>query len=415
MSARSESALIAGHALRFDSQGSLIAWMPWRGALELEMAFYRSCPVERGYPRFASETFLDGDWQPHPDRNDTIPAMQNGTGIHSYLAWRRYAGDADGWLLAMARAMAQYLLNETLTPRGGAYPGMVRSTGRRGCFPQPADCGSQSDRPFEIEPDKSAIAACALLELAAATGAAAGPLIEHALHAARVLARHQIAADASRSPFPFRVDYRDGAGRGPVSGNMSCILRLYDALLARDFREFAAPRAALWEWIMNCQIPSAAGAGALFAQFFEDHDTPTNRCAWAPLNLARYLLERGAILDSDWLDKARLLIEFTEANFTHEEFGTRVCHEQDEDRQAWGGINSTYGAVLALYAGAAGSAALALRARAALNFTLYCIDAAGRPRDLYVNAAAGGWQQDAHTDVIHNFVDALGAFPQWAV
>jgi hypothetical protein len=246
-----------------------------------------------------------------------------------------------------------------------------------------------------------------MLDLATACGPAGAPFHDHALHTARVLASHQLEAGPDASPFPFRVDYRDGSGRGAVSGNMTFILRLYDALLDRNRREFAAPRAALWEWITKHQIPSAAADGALFAQFFEDHDTPTNRSAWAPLNLARYLLERRAQLDPDWLDKVRVLIEFTETNFTHTEFGVRVCHEQDEDRQAWGGINSTYGAVLALYASAAGSPAHARRARAALNFTLYCIDASGRPRDLFVNAAPGGWQEDAHTDVIHNVVDAM--------
>jgi hypothetical protein len=26
----------------------------------------------------------------------------------------------------------------------------------------------------------------------------------------------------------------------------------------------------------------------------------------------------------------------------------------------------------------------------------------------------GGWQEDAHTDKLHNFVDAMTAFPEWA-
>ena len=91
-----------------------------------------------------------------------------------------------------------------------------------------------------------------------------------------------------------------------------------------------------------------------------------------------------------------------------------VCHEQDEDHDAWGGINSTYGAVLALQAKATGSAKLASEAREALNFTLYSIDDDGAPRDLFKHAAAGGWQEDAHTDVIHNYVDALVAYPEWA-
>jgi hypothetical protein len=107
------------------------------------------------------------------------------------------------------------------------------------------------------------------------------------------------------------------------------------------------------------------------------------------------------------------LIDFVRANFTHREFGVNVCHEQDEDKQAWGGVNSTYGAVLAMYAKAADSPELASEARQALNFTLYSIDEQGRPRDLGLNQQPGGWQEDAHTDVIHNYVDALSVFPQW--
>jgi hypothetical protein len=196
---------------------------------------------------------------------------------------------------------------------------------------------------------------------------------------------------------------------------MTYILRLYDALLALGYQEFSVPRQSLWNWIRHRQIPSAAADGALFAQFFEDHDTPTNRTAWAPLNLARYLLEKRALLCPEWSEASGSLIDFVRRNFTHTEFGVTVCHEQDEDKQAWGGINSTYGAVLALRARAIGSEELALAARQALNFTLYCIDERGRPRDLCKNPAPGGWQEDAHTDVIHNYMDALRAFPEWGL
>jgi hypothetical protein len=93
--------------------------------------------------------------------------------------------------------------------------------------------------------------------------------------------------------------------------------------------------------------------------------------------------------------------------------GVTVCHEQDEDKQPWGGINATYGAVLALLATATGSTSQAFEARQALNFTLYCVDELGRPRDVHTNPSPGGWQEDAHTDVIHNYADALRAFPEW--
>jgi hypothetical protein len=403
--------IIAGHPVKFDARGDLRPWAPWNDVLDLEMNFYRQCPSEHGYPRFIFATFLDVEWDPLPDRDDSIPSTQNGMGILSYLKYQDWCASEDLWYRQTACLMGDYLVKEALTPAQGIYPAFTRSTGRRDQFPQPPDSGAQADRPYEIEPDKGGIAGHALLMLFEATGAR--HYLAQALQNARVLAANQRPGDATRSPWPFRVDFRNGESRGPVSGNMTYILRLYDGLIDQGYEEFAGPRRALWQWIKTVQIPSAAADGALFAQFFEDHDTPTNRTAWAPLNLARYLLEGRESLDPDWLGDAGLLIEFVRRDFTHTEFGITVCHEQDEDSNAWGGINATYGAVLALHAKATGSSRLAKEARQALDFTLYSIDEMGRPRDLHKSAAPGGWQEDAHTDVIHNYVDALRAFPEW--
>jgi hypothetical protein len=375
------------------------------------MKFYRQCPVDRGYPRFVYVTFLDARFIPFPDRTDSIPATQNGTGILSYLKFFELDAKRDLGYLATARCMGDYLVQEASTPGIGAYPRFTRSTGKQNQFPLADDAGSQGDRPFEIEPDKGGLAGYALVQLSEASGDR--KYLEQGLNNARVLAANQKEGGASHSPWPFRADYRSGEGRGAVSGNMAYILRLYDALLAYGYSEFAAKRRALWDWITGYQIPSALDDGALFAQFFEDHETPTNRTAWAPLNLARYLLEKKELLDPEWRAHSDMLIDFVRKNFTHTEYGVTVCHEQDEDKEAWGGINSTYGAVLALYAKAIGSQSLASEARRALDFTLYSIDDHGRPRDLNKSPVPGGWQEDAHTDVIHNYVDALRAFPEW--
>jgi hypothetical protein len=405
------SQIIAGHPLRFDAQGLLLPWTSWIEALDLEMNFYQQCPLDHGYPRFACETFLDADWNPSSQRTDIIPSTQNGMGILSYLKFHELRGKRDSAFLITAQSMGDYLINEALTPELGKYPAFTRSTGRRALFPQPPDCGSQSDRAFEIQPDKGGIAGYALLRLFEACGD--DRYRQQGLRNARTLADHQQPGDAFHSPWPFRVDYRNGEARGPVSGNMTYILRLFDLLTSHGYAEFSEPRRALWEWIRNYQIPSAASNGGLFAQFFEDHDTPTNRTAWAPLNLARYLMEKKSAVDPDWSGSCGALLDFVRGNFTHQEMGITVCHEQDEDHQAWGGVNSTYGAVLAMYAAATESDRWAIEARQALNFTLYSIDALGRPRDVFNSDAPGGWQEDAHTDVIHNYVDALQAFPEW--
>ena len=61
--------------------------------------------------------------------------------------------------------MGDYLVKENLTPDEGKYPRFPRSTGIRLKFPQPPDCGSQADQPYEIQPDKGGIAAYALVLL----------------------------------------------------------------------------------------------------------------------------------------------------------------------------------------------------------------------------------------------------------
>jgi hypothetical protein len=85
--------MIAGHEALFDGIGRLLPWTSWMNALDLEMQFYQTCPKDHGYPRFACETFPDGDWTPSAARSDVIPATQNGMGIISYLKYYELGAD----------------------------------------------------------------------------------------------------------------------------------------------------------------------------------------------------------------------------------------------------------------------------------------------------------------------------------
>src|ERR1019366_7968084 len=288
----------------------------------------------------------------------------------------------------------------------------TRSTGRRAKFPQPPDCGTQADKPYEIEPDKGGIAGFALALLYEETKDQ--QYFDQALQNGRVLAVNMGLGDGQHSPWPFRVDYRTGESRGPVSANMSFNLRLFDKLIEHGYKEFNEPRAKLWDWIKKYQIPNLAKNGSLWVQFFEDHQEPDNRNAWSPLNLARYLIEKKQSLDPEWKQDARALIEFTIHNFTSIRYGVPVCGEQTYDKEPWGGVLSTYGAVLAMYSAATGDGEYKALANQALNFVLYAVNEDGCPRESAVRPGRGGWQEDAHTDKIHNFVDAMTAFPEWA-
>lgn len=221
-SARTGPVVIAGHEARFDREGRLDPWISWRETLAREMAFYQSCPNDRGYPRFAYVTFLDAEWRPQADRTDTIPATQSGMGIISYLKYAAWRPESTGSCLTVARGLGNYLVQEANTPHEGRYPSFTRSTGHRDLCPLPPDCGSQGDRPFEIEPDKGGIAGYALSLLFDATGERL--YLDQALQNALVLKANQVEGDAGHSPWPFRADCRTGEGRGPVSGNMTLSL-----------------------------------------------------------------------------------------------------------------------------------------------------------------------------------------------
>ena len=408
-----QTVIIGNHPARYDRYGQLLPWKPWAAILKSEMDWYLQCPVEHGYPRYIWMTFMDGQYQPDPNRQDMIPAMQDGMGIISCLKYYNWTGRTNPQYLLQAVYMGDYLIQESNTPFEGNYPGFTRSTGIAGRFPQPADCGTQADHPYEIEPDKGGIAGYALFLLYQATKQK--KYLDQAVHNASVLVSNMQTGDSLHSPWPFRVDYRTGKSRLPVSGNMTYILRLFDALTDLGYPEYAAARQQLWNWILNQQIPNLAKGGQLWDMFFEDHDETTiNRSAWAPLNLARYLLEKKGTLDSNWQAHSKALIEFVIQQFGGFRLGIPICGEQDNDRNPWGGILSTYGAVLAMYTAATGSDEYRGLAWQALNYCLYAVNSDGCPNEQATYPGRGGWQEDCHTDKVHNIIDAMIAIPEWA-
>jgi hypothetical protein len=75
---------------------------------------------------------------------------------------------------------------------------------------------------------------------------------------------------------------------------------------------------------------------------------------------------------------------------------------------------SSKAATLAMYSAATGSVEYKTAAREAMTLALYAVDEDGCPRDTLLHSVRGGWQEDAHSDKIHNVIDALRAFPEWA-
>ena len=130
--------------------------------------------------------------------------------------------------------------------------------------------------------------------------------------------------------------------------------------------------------------------------------------------MARYLIEEKDDLDLDWKQHSKMLIDFVNKNFTSIRDGILVCGEQDYDKNPWGGVLSTYGAVLAMYSAATGSDIFKGLAYQVLTYGLYAIFEDGCSSDATRHLSRGGWQEDCHTDKIHNYMDAISAYPEWA-
>lgn len=408
-------AKIGFHPAVYDDSGKLLAWTQWADALDREMNWYAKCPVnDKGYPHFAYMTFMDGNYE--ANRMDSIPATQNGLAIISYIKYWEFKGRSDAGVIRRACQVADYLLNETLTPNRGVYPRYTRSTGYY--MDMPLFRSAQGDARYTrhtIQPDKGGIAGYALLRLFEATGEKR--YLRQARHNAQLLAKNMRPGDAAHSPWPFRVDSITGERWGERCGNVAYTLRLFDALLARGEHAFQAPRDALWQWIVTCLFNTPDDPQhCLWVQFFEDYDLDTNRNSWAPLEMARYLIEAKEQLDPEWKTHAEKLIQFAMRNFSSTRpGGVTVMGEQDDDKDPWGGACAKLGGVAALFYAAGGGSPYKEIAFRNLNWMTYFIDSDGCPGQKadVPNTRRGGWQEDCHTDVVHNFVDAMTAVPEF--
>src|SRR5665213_1675992 len=102
---------IDNHVAKYGEHGQLLPWTSWGDAIDREMQWYQRGPWDNGYPRFVTLTFMTGDYQA-TSRTDTIPAMQNGMGIISYLKYYHWKKESDPGTLKIARAMGDFLVKE---------------------------------------------------------------------------------------------------------------------------------------------------------------------------------------------------------------------------------------------------------------------------------------------------------------
>ena len=128
-----------------------------------------------------------------------------------------------------------------------------------------------------------------------------------------------------------------------VTRALTCVGPVDCGASTDGYDEFSKPLAQLWQWIVTYQIPSPPDVQhSLFVNFFEDKTMANNRNSWAPMELARLLIDKRDRLDASWRDHVGAILTFVMDNLSRyiDTGNVTTVFEQDGDTKSWGGANS---------------------------------------------------------------------------
>ncbi len=398
------------HIVQLDAEEGLLAWTDYDRVVWLAMDFIRRCPVEHRsglpwylvYSCFWTDPLRPTDW---PDNPAGKFAMAADTLVRFYA----YSGET--WFIEVVRSMLDRLIAYSTPPRY-AWPGVPYASAEPvfGVY-----FGARADGHYVTEPDKVAQAALGYLHFYKLTNETV--YLDQAAHCATVLSAKIESGDEDRSPWPFRVDVRDGTVVENYTSHVIPAIRLFDELidleadsesLLRDARDIA------WNWLQHYPMQNNRWKG-----YFEDirlDPENENRDQYSALETARYILKHPQ-QDEGWKDHARGLIEWVRQSLGAAPFFKATpIHEQKFCSHVMGSHTARYASVCALFAQVTGETAYAERARRSFNWATYMADENGWVRvgidePDYHNQC---WFSDGYFDYVPHFLDGMASMPETA-
>jgi hypothetical protein len=412
--------LLPWHDAVRDGQGRLLAWyrpnagLGYDRVLRLGWNFIerRSRKLSLRYAVFDGASLRGIYWQHNP-------AFLNAAFVDSAVAWYPYSGDRRA--LAAVRAMLDYQLAHGTTPAGWAWPGVPFATSCAGDRTY-GRCLAGLPRRFYggIEPDKVGLLGRAYLLFYEQTGNRR--YLRAALQAAGALARHVRAGDATHSPWPFRVNARNGRvlDGAQYGGAVVGPVRLLDDLIALGLGDTAAHQRArdlAWRWLLEVQLPRNQWSG-----FYEDVPyNPASRNQVPPTLTALYLLDDNGA-DPLWQQHATGLLRYVRARFGRGPFaGAWAIDEQRAPGRpgccspvGLGSTTSRWAVANAAYFVRTGDQQARELAIRSLNYATYFAGRSGlvsccgqRPQNTY-------WFSDGYADYLRSFSWAMALLPELA-
>lgn len=396
---------INAHEIVLDAEGRLEPWASYDHVVQVAMNFIKHCPEENSnglpwylqYSCFWTDPVRPTVW---PDN----PAGKFAWAVTTLLKYYPYSGDARH--IDIVRRMLDRLW-QYRTPSHWDWPDVPYASAHPGTG---VYFGARADGVYATEPDKIAQAGRAYLDFYELTGER--KYLEIGLRCAEVLAQKIRPGDASRSPWPFRVDVRDGHVVEEYSAHWIPAIRLFDELIRLDQGNFRHIRDQVWAWVDTFPLQNNVWKG-----HFEDirlDPANENRDQLSPMETARYILEHPDRFP-DWEAQVRRLLEWVRSTLAGHPFFTAIpIHEQKFCNFPMGSHTARFASVAALFAERTGDPAYRDLARRSFNWASYMANedgtvTVGVDRPDYYNQC---WFTDGYFDYVPHFIDGLAAMPE---
>ncbi|MGZ4988285.1 MAG: hypothetical protein ACXWBP_09595 [Limisphaerales bacterium] len=365
---------------------------------------------------FDAKTMQGVNWQGNP-------ASTFGQFVDSLVAWYPYSGDEES--IELVRSMLNHQLAHGTTPTNWNWPNVPFATndknnpdygrGIRG-MPKEFYGGIETDKVGEL-----GVGYCLFYEL---TGEK--KYLTAAISCADALAAHITPGDEKHTPWPFRVNAKDGKViNGEEYGGMIVApVRLFAELLrirAGDVESYKRARKMAWDWIMKFPMQNNRWSG-----YFEDVEKNTeNINQAAPTMTAYYILSspHPEELDSHWTGDVGHLIDWVRQRLGRGPFfGAWAIDEQGPppdycgccSRAGLASDTSRWAAINAMYFERAGDGQAREDAFRSLNYSTYFCDDSGRIACCGLDYADSYWFDDGYADHFRHYLWAMGAIPELA-
>jgi hypothetical protein len=345
------------------------------------------------------------------------------------LGYRVYSGDEA--YTDLVREMLDFQLEHGTTPADWQWPSVPYASADPFVLQYQGATRWETEKMrgdglHGIEPDKVGELGIAYLNFYKVTEEER--FLTAAIHCAEALAKHVrdvrpgatpfVESTTKKSPWPFRVNARNGLVISDYCSNVIEPIRLFDELLRLRDRlsltqeqtaAFQNARDLAWQWLYSINGPMKTFIWNAYFEDIPNDPDRTNRVQITPMETARYLIKHPE-LDVDLEQTIPALIHWVSSCFATE--GMDAVKEQTWCYEPMGSHTSRYASVCALWFERTGDPWYKDQAERFFNLATYMCHENG-----VVSVGPnwpGSWWSDGYGDYIRHFMEGLAAVPEWA-